>query len=365
MTRIENRVLYLITVIVTAISIAGVLVIYLMQGTPLMARTRMPKDSGSLISYIRQQKKNESALDRLHELELTIPAGHDASDITVKAENLYMGYRISIRGISASYFVDYPVTGNGRNISDLTYDMSGDTGVITVTTDAPMFLKRTSDKKRIFFDFTSPKEYFDKIVVIDAGHGGRDRGAECDGVYEKDITLSIVKKIKEITGTDAMPELTEYGNELSAMDIDGVGKVGFFYTRLNDRKVFLKERGHFARTFDPDLFLSVHINSTATGRISYINGASVLYRAGDKTGQSKAFADLILKNLLKDLKCTSKGTIAGDEMYLIRTAKEPAALAEIGFITNPDEKKKLVSEKYQEKAAQSLVDSIREYLGKS
>ena len=88
----------------------------------------------------------------------------------------------------------------------------------------------------------------------------------------------------------------------------------------------------------------------------------MLYRAGDKTGESKKFADLILGNLLKDLKCTSKGTIAGDEMYLIRTSAEPCALAEIGFLTNPDEHKKLISDSYQQKAAQSLVDSIRQYL---
>ncbi|MDD6380959.1 MAG: N-acetylmuramoyl-L-alanine amidase [Lachnospiraceae bacterium] len=362
MTRIESRVVTLVSVIIAAIAVGGLVLIYTMQGTPILARTRVPDNSGSLIAYVRQQQKNASAYDRLHELELHIPKGHKASEFTIKAMDEYKGYSIHIPGISASYFADYPVSGNGRNISDMTYNVSGNGGTIRITTDQPLFIKKTTDGKRVFFDFTSPKEYFDRIVVIDAGHGGRDKGAECEGVYEKDITLSIVKKIKDITGTDAMPELTEYGDELSAMQIDGVGKVGFFYTRLTDRKVFLKERGRFARTFDPDLFLSVHINSTATGRISYINGASVLYRAGDKTGESKKFADLILGNLLKDLKCTSKGTIAGDEMYLIRTSAEPCALAEIGFLTNPDEHKKLISDSYQQKAAQSLVDSIRQYL---
>ncbi|MBQ1843248.1 MAG: N-acetylmuramoyl-L-alanine amidase [Lachnospiraceae bacterium] len=362
MTRIETRVITLITVIVTAIAVSGILIIYLMQGTPMLARTRVPDKSGSLIAYIRQQQKNASAYDRLHELELHIPTGHKASDFTIEAKDEYKGYIIHIPGINASYFADYPVSGNGRNISDMTYNVTHKGGSINITTDQPFLIKKSSDGKRVFFDFTAPKEYFDKIVVIDAGHGGRDKGAECEGVYEKDITLAIVKKIKAITGTDAMPELTGYGDGLSVMQIDGVGRVGFFYTRLKDKKMFLKERGAFAKAFDPDLFLSVHINSTSTGRISYINGASVLYRAGDKTGESKKFADLILKNLMKDLKCTSKGTIAGDEMYLIRTSAEPCALAEIGFLTNPDEHKKLISDSYQQKAAQSLVDSIEQYL---
>ncbi|MDY6353052.1 MAG: N-acetylmuramoyl-L-alanine amidase [Lachnospiraceae bacterium] len=363
MTGIYSRIIRLVTVLAAAIAIGGALLIYMFQGSPELSRRRVIENSGSLISYIRKEQKKLSAYDRLHELELHIPRGHRASEFTIEESGTFTVYTIHIPDINASYFADFPVTGNGRNISDMTYNISASGGTVSIVTSQPLFLKKTSDGQRVFFDFISPRQYFDKIVVIDPGHGGRDQGASAGGDCEKDITLSVVKKMKQITGISACRELKDYSDQISAVNVSGVGRVGFFYTRLSDRKVFLKERGAFARALKPDLFLSVHVNSTASGRISYINGASVLYRAGDKTGESKRFAGIVEKGLLKDLGAKSKGTIAGDELYLIRTAQWPVALAELGFITNPSEHRKLVSQSYQKKAAESMIRAVEEYLG--
>lgn len=364
MSRIEKRVSAFVMILVMAISVIGVILIYMMQGTPMMARTRVPEKSGSLLPYVKEEKKNSSALDRLHEIELTVPPGHTSDDITVKALEFYKGYEIRIRNISQSYFVDYPIAGNGRDIDDLSYDMSGNTAVITMTMDEPMFLIRSQGSGRVYFDLKGIREYFDRIVVVDAGHGGKDCGAKYGGKYEKDITLSIVKKIKKLTGTDRIKETESYASNVSAIDVKGVGRVGIFYTRLDDRKVFLKERRAFADAFSPDLLLSVHINSTATGRESSIHGSQVLYRAGDRSGKSKQFAQIVADRMHKYLGTRDRGAIAGDEMYLIRTSEEPVALAEIGFITSPSEFRKLITDSYQEKAAEALVDAITSYLQK-
>ncbi|MCR4674525.1 MAG: N-acetylmuramoyl-L-alanine amidase, partial [Lachnospiraceae bacterium] len=61
---------------------------------------------------------------------------------------------------------------------------------------------------------------------------------------------------------------------------------------------------------------------------------------------------------LSTLGSNSKGLVAGDEIYIIRTSNVPVALAEVGFITNKEELEKMVSEEYQQKAAQSLYDAI-------
>ncbi|MGN0241212.1 MAG: N-acetylmuramoyl-L-alanine amidase, partial [Candidatus Weimeria sp.] len=176
--------------------------------------------------------------------------------------------------------------------------------------------------------------------------------------------LAIVKDFKHLTDQNSVKEVKEYGTSMTSMQIDGVGNVGFFYTRLSDRRVSLKERRELAEKLGADLFLSVHINSTASGRESDINGGQVLYRAADPSGESKKFAGTVMRQLEKYLGCRSRGTIAGDDIYIVRTAKMPVALAEVGFITNKAERSKLASSDYQNRAAQALVDAVSEYLKK-
>jgi N-acetylmuramoyl-L-alanine amidase len=124
----------------------------------------------------------------------------------------------------------------------------------------------------------------------------------------------------------------------------------------------LAQRSGLANRLHADLFLSVHINSTASGRTSSINGTEVMYRVGDKSGASKAFADNCLDCLLEALDSNSKGVVAGDEIKIIRTAEVPVALAEIGFITNNEERKLMQSEEYQKKAAKALYEAVMKTL---
>ncbi|MDD6551472.1 MAG: N-acetylmuramoyl-L-alanine amidase [Lachnospiraceae bacterium] len=362
MGRTERFALRLLSLILVIFSVAGIVLLWTKQGTNLMARQRVDKKQGSLMSYLKQSDDNTSAIQKLHSLSLTIPAGHSNSDVTVKSTGMYTNYRIVIPDISASYFADFPVSGNGHYIKDLTYVMEGKDAVLTLTTGEPLFIERSVEQGYVFFDFKNPKNCFDRIVVIDAGHGGKDDGATAGGVKEKDLTLSIVKKIRDLTDKNAVKEVGGYGNAMTSMKVDGVGTVGFLYTRLSDKTVSLKERANLAKTFDADLFLSVHINSTASGRESSINGGQVLYRAGDKTGGSRKFAEQIMTCLRQQLGCRDRGTIAGDEIYIVRTAQMPVALAEIGFITNTSERQKLTDDDYQKKAASALLEAVMEEL---
>lgn len=363
MGRTEKAAVRLTAMLLIVFSIAGILILWTKQGTGVMARQRVAEKSGSLMDYLKETDQKTEAVQKLHSLRLVLPVRHDADSIRISADNLYTGYTITIPDISASYFTDYPVSGNGAGIKDLTYEMDGSSGVLSLTTDEPLFLKKSTSGSYVFFDFKSIRDCFDKVVVIDAGHGGNDDGCMADGILEKDLTLSIVKKFKQLTDQNAVTEVKEYGNILTSMQVDGIGKIGFFYTRLSDKKVYLRPRREMAEKLGADLFLSVHINSTASGRESTINGGQVLYKASDKTGESKKFADIVMKQMADKLGCRSRGAIAGDNIYIVRTAKMPVALAEIGFITNKTEREKLLSDDYQEKTAQALLDAITEYLG--
>lgn len=362
MGRTEKTAVRLVTILLIVFSFAGIVLLWTKQGTSIMARQRATEKSGSLMEFLKENDQNTAAIQKLHSLSLSIPVRHSADSVSIVSENLFTSYRITIKDISASYFMDYPVSGNGHGIKDLTYEMDGDDAVLTLTTDKPLFLNESSNGSYLFFDFKAVSDYFDKIVVIDAGHGGSDNGALAEGINEKDLTLSIVKKFKHLTDQNAVTEVKEYGTALTSMEIDGVGKVGFFYTRLSDKYVSLKYRRAVARKLGADIFLSVHINSTASGRESEINGGQVLYRAADKTGESKKLADTIMEQLKSRLGCRDRGSIAGDDIYIVRTAQMPVALVEVGFITNKTECKKLCSDDYQEKTAQALLAAVTEYL---
>src|SRR5699024_3642993 len=102
----------------------------------------------------------------------------------------------------------------------------------------------------------TPKEIYDKIVVLDAGHGGTDPGAAGDGIYEKDCTLNILKAAKKYYDKDGTIKVyyTRTTNTQSSITSGSSG--------LNT-STSLRARTDLANTVNADLFISVHINSAS------------------------------------------------------------------------------------------------------
>ena len=215
-------------------------------------------------------------------------------------------------------------------------------GVIEISLDSVVELQKTSDEHYIYMDFLTPHEVYDKVVVIDAGHGGNAPGATKQGINEKDIDLAIVLKVKEL--------FDEAGDE----------SVGVYYTRTDDSNPSLEQRVDMANKAGADLFISVHNNSTKSGRMSSINGTAVMYdeeKASEENG-SMQLAQICLEEMTAALGSTSKGIVKGHEIYIIRTAEMPVALIEVGFMTNQDELNRLNDEAYQKEAAQAIYNAI-------
>lgn len=327
MGRIEKYVIRFFAVITALFVTAGIVFVWRTQGTALMARQRVRTQSGSLMGFM----KNDSE----HTLELLVPVRHRASGIKCVTDSNHTGADITIPRVSASYFADFPVSGNGKDISRINYRISGSDAIIHIETSSPLFIRKKISGDRILFDFVSFEKYFDRIVVVDASD---------------DIGTSIVKKIKAFTNTS---------DGFSTDEIDGVGRVGFFYT---GQRMSVQDKVSYARKLDADLLLSVRMNSTSSGRRSSMNGAQVLYRASDSSEKSGKFARVIQKEMLAELGCNDRGVIAGDEEYLISASTMPVALAEPGFITNTKEAEKLGTESYQQKTAEALYKALTAFL---
>jgi N-acetylmuramoyl-L-alanine amidase len=171
------------------------------------------------------------------------------------------------------------------------------------------------------------------VVVIDAGHGGKDTGAiGATGDNEKDLTLSIANLVT------------------SDLQKDGVKVIE---TRDDDSYPTLQDRVDLANNSNANLFLSIHMNSF----LPSAHGTETWY----DTPQSADFANTLHSHLIAATGFTDRG-VKSTGYYVIKNTKMPSSLVEVGFITNPTENSQLLNADFQQKVAKALADAINEYL---
>ncbi len=274
------------------------------------------------------------------QLKIELPDGITLSDLTI--ENHYLTRDVFIRIPQApdDYFSRYRVQGSCDHISAISYYQEKEDGVIILGLDRVFELEEDYQSGNLYLNFLDPHEVYDKIVVIDAGHGGRASGAAKIGISEKDINLAIVLELKGI-----LDENTE--------------NIGVYYTRTDDSNPTLDQRVQLANAVQADLFLSVHNNSTATGKFSGISGTEVLFdEADDSELSSRRLAQICLDEVTDALGSSKRGLLEGDNIYIIRTSEVPVALIEVGFMTNRKELDALTSPEYQKQAAEGIYAAI-------
>lgn len=175
-------------------------------------------------------------------------------------------------------------------------------------------------------------------VVIDPGHGGADVGATREGIYEKDITLEVSKLLEE-----------------------NLKKMGVYthMTRDRDKTVELSERSDFSNSLSPDVFISVHVNSSVKEDI--IGVETHWYHPVSLDYAKKVHSKIASSRNISKWDTRDRGLFQS-KFYVINHTEAPAILVEIGFISNPAERKQLITKKRQEEIAKSLADGIMEYL---
>ncbi len=182
-------------------------------------------------------------------------------------------------------------------------------------------------------------------VVIDPGHGGSDPGA----IYkEEDITLIEEDDLNLKTALIVQDILEEAG-------------INVIMTRDSSEKVTLSKRCTISNEADADLFVSIHSNAMEEGK-EHINGTMVFYGETkdleDPEIYSKTLAENTLKLLCKALDTKNLGVQSGDELAVIRGTDAPAVLIELAFITNPEDREKLMDDNYLRKAAIAIAEGI-------
>jgi len=190
-------------------------------------------------------------------------------------------------------------------------------------------------------------DFSKRKVVIDAGHGGDDPGkVSLEGLQEKDINLAIVQKLKALlnqTGIEVV--LTRTGDD-SLNEPDDKNK------KMSD----LNRRCDIINGSGADLVVCVHQNSYSSAKVS---GAQMFFYK--KSEEGKRLASCMQKVLCEELGSTRE--IKSDiSYYMLLHSEIPTAIAECGFLSNPEEAALLKTDEYQQRVAKALYLGILEYL---
>lgn len=181
------------------------------------------------------------------------------------------------------------------------------------------------------------------VLVLDAGHGGKDEGAIVEGVTEKGINLAIVMKLQKLfEDAGAKVVLTRVDeNDLSSS------------TASNHKREDMKNRISIINDEKNDLLLSIHLNSYSN---TSVKGAQTFYMKGN------AASELLARCIqVQFLEIESKMEPKPGDYYLLNNSRIPAVLVECGFLSNPEEREKLQQEEYQDKIANLIFAGTLNY----
>lgn len=187
------------------------------------------------------------------------------------------------------------------------------------------------------------------VVVIDAGHGGKDPGkVGINNALEKEINLQIALRLKSLLEQNGVAVVLtrEEDKDLAS------GQEG---SRKNED---LRARAALIFETSPVMMVSIHQNSFPE---EDVDGAQVFYYAGSEQG--KLLGTMVQNNLKREIDDGNHRVAkANKEYYLLKKAACPAVIVECGFLSNPGEAALLITEDYQEKLAFAIHLGIMEYI---
>src|SRR5699024_8635718 len=189
-----------------------------------------------------------------------------------------------------------------------------------------------------------------KTIVIDPGHGGPDGGAVGkDETSEKDIALSVSKKLPQyIQRSGALVYLTrEKDEDLADRDTKGLS---------NRKSEDIRNRLKFIQDRKADFFVTIHLNAIPSSRWS---GAQPFYNPD--RDENRHLAKMIQAEITRNLENTNRSALAINNIYLLKHARVPGALIEIGFLSNERELELLKQEEYQRQMAGSIYEGMLRY----
>ncbi len=246
---------------------------------------------------------------------------------------------------------------------------------------AKRYQKPPKKPKKVTKKSTSIRSNRDKLIVIDAGHGGHDTGAIGGGKREKDLVLQISKRLER--------QLKKEGYSVSM-------------TRRKDRFLKLPQRTKIADKKNAAIFISIHANSVPKRKRNKVHGVETFFLQKTRDARSQRIAERENRAVLKGMNKLSRNVVidsvlAGPKIvesnklaidvhrrimtnlhtrykgvkdggvrhapfWVLVGASRPSILVEVGYISHPTERKRLFTPRYQELIAKGIAEGVDSYL---
>ena len=189
-----------------------------------------------------------------------------------------------------------------------------------------------------------------RVIVIDAGHGTPDEGAESNnGVTEAEINLRIALKLQNLLEQSGAKVILTRSNETAIYDIDK--------KTIREKKVSdIHNRVKIGNESSADIFVSIHLNKIPQNQYW---GWQCFYNQNEK---SKILAENLQNNLNEAIQKENKRiAMKLDTVYIMKNVEIPISIVECGFLSNEEEEKRLQEDDYQNRLAWGIYNGIMDY----
>ena len=275
-------------------------------------------------------------------MKVILPEKVTYSKITTSDQYWKQKFIITVPGDYVSFYKENAPVDNSSYITGISVSLTTDKNTkITVSTKGLKGYKLTKGDGYFTVQVGNPKDIYENIVLIDAGHGGKDGGASKNGLKEKTLNLTIAYKL-----------MNTYFEQKSS-------PVKAYWTRHDDTFINLYARPTYSAKYQADLFVSLHMNSASSASA---NGTEVYY---SKLNNSKSFSGITSKLFAQEMLDTLVDTLGTKDrgvkqagFVVIKNNTVPSILVELGFVTGNSDSKKLKKETFQKKAAKTIYQGI-------
>ena len=190
-----------------------------------------------------------------------------------------------------------------------------------------------------------------KVIVLDAGHGKPDEGAQSSiGTTEAETNLKVAMKVQNLLEQSGATVIQTRSDENGIYDLDK--------KTLREKKISdIRNRVKIGNESEADIFVSIHLNKIPQNQYW---GWQCFYKEGDEKGTK--LAKTIQNSLNQAIEKENKRVAMKiDNVYIIRHVEIPIAIVECGFLSNKEEEQLLLTDEYQDKLAWGIYTGIMDY----
>lgn len=262
----------------------------------------------------------------------------DISKIQYIDDYMKREYTIIIPGDHASSFGSGYMNINDNVIDQIQISLVNNNTQVKIKAKTIHEFRIVEEDGNIVIKAYRPTDLYKKVIVVDAGHGGKDPGAVVGAFKEKDTNLGVVLELKKL--------------------LDQQKDIKVYYTRTTDVYPTLEERSVLANEVDADFFISLHCNSFT----SNFFGTETLYLPGPNTSGLNSFelAQIIQDVFTENTKLENYKIKDRTGLYVLNKTTMPAVILEMGYLSNENDRKYLGDVNYYDDMGRAVYLAILE-----